>query len=177
MHRAVCWANEGFPGDLKTFPAAAHGCGRRLCVNPDHLSPSTAHLNSLESLVRKNLVERIRALEQAIRLNDPEHPILEWAELRDSPRIAVRHLGVFDERPRDRVRRLKQTSGHDARLLNIRNRRFKQVVDVRQQIANGATLYEALAAEGISRAIFDDWKARLDRFLATGEIQTGASAP
>jgi hypothetical protein len=169
VSRIVGWADAGFPGDLKTFPPVGHSCGRRPCVNPAHLSPVTSHLNALEAKLRNTLVRRIRILEDAIRAIDPTHVVLDYAELRDSPESTIFESGTADEHPAGLIRRLKSKGDFEERHRLNRLKRLKQVVAVRKHSDAGLNIHDALAKEGLSRAVFDTWKVRLDKLVHEGD--------
>lgn len=73
MHRAVLEAKHGRPLGTQ---AAHHKCANRTCVNPDHLQPVSHRDNVAEMLARNYLKTRIRELEEALRVLDPKHPLL-----------------------------------------------------------------------------------------------------
>jgi endogenous inhibitor of DNA gyrase (YacG/DUF329 family) len=53
-----------------------HMCANQFCVNPDHLQPVTAAANMAEMLARRYMLSRIADLESALRLVQPDHPLL-----------------------------------------------------------------------------------------------------
>jgi hypothetical protein len=55
---------------------AHHKCAVTLCVNPTHLQPVTHRENAAEMLARNSYLARIRELEHALSLVDPQHPLL-----------------------------------------------------------------------------------------------------
>ena len=73
VHRLALEAALGKPLGKQ---AAHHKCANAACVNPDHLQPVTARENMAEMLARTYLESRIRDLEAALALTQPEHPLL-----------------------------------------------------------------------------------------------------
>lgn len=64
--RIVAWASAGFVGLLEDFPHVHHTCANPNCVNPDHLRPLPARLNTIESAARKHLTSRADEISHAI---------------------------------------------------------------------------------------------------------------
>lgn len=74
-HRISWEAARSFTQDLGDL-SVHHKCGRRLCINPQHLAAVTHLENTAEMLGRRAYEGRISALEEALRLLDPNHPLL-----------------------------------------------------------------------------------------------------
>lgn len=73
VHRLSLEARLGKPlGDQP----AHHICANSACVNPEHLQPVTHRENSAEMLARRYMERRIAALEDALALAVPDHPLL-----------------------------------------------------------------------------------------------------
>jgi hypothetical protein len=162
VHRIVAWAEAGFPGELRTFPPVGHACGQRACVNPQHLSPVTSHMNSIEASLRNALLRRIKALEEVVRLFDAEHEVLDYPQLKNTSHGHAIGNTRSQVHPAATVRRFKQKGDFEERQRLNSVRRFEQVLAVRKYRADGLNVPESLAKVGISRAVFDDWKGRLD---------------
>lgn len=73
VHRAVLESKHGKPLGTQ---AAHHKCGNTKCVNPDHLQPVTHRENTAEMLARNYLENRIKELEEALSILNPNHPLL-----------------------------------------------------------------------------------------------------
>lgn len=73
MHRAVLEAKHG---KKLGSQAAHHKCANRICVNPDHLQPVTHRENIAEMIARNYLETRIKELEEALSILNPNHPLL-----------------------------------------------------------------------------------------------------
>ena len=167
VHRVVAWAYAGFNGEIRDFPEVHHTCGRKACVNPTHLLPTTSLINILESRVRNAVLRRNRALEDALRQIHPAHPLLstEW-ELKDIPEMTMAQLTETSESRRSRLRRLDLKTAYERRLEVHRASRFQQVLAVDASFAKGATRKESLKRAGMSRQAYDDWGRRLRSHLA-----------
>lgn len=74
-HRISWEAARSFTQDLGTL-SVHHTCGRRLCINPQHLAAVTHLENVAEMLGRRSYLRRIHELEEALRQFDPTHPLL-----------------------------------------------------------------------------------------------------
>lgn len=74
-HRVSWEAARSFTQELGAL-SVHHTCGRRLCINPHHLAAVTHLQNSAEMLLRRFYESRISALEDALRIADPEHELL-----------------------------------------------------------------------------------------------------
>ena len=72
-HRVALEASLGRPLGRQ---AAHHICANRMCVNPEHLQPISARENTAEMMQRTYYLQRIRELEDALRVADPSHPLL-----------------------------------------------------------------------------------------------------
>lgn len=73
-HRLVALAVRN--GELDARMPVHHVCAERLCCNPLHLQVVTPHENTAEMLERRYYLDRIAALESALRATDPSHPLL-----------------------------------------------------------------------------------------------------
>ncbi|QYF88495.1 HNH endonuclease [Arthrobacter sp. PAMC25284] len=74
-HRVSWEAARSFTQELGAL-SVHHKCGRRLCVNPQHLAAVT-HLENNAEMMRRQFYEgRIAALEDALRMFDPNHELL-----------------------------------------------------------------------------------------------------
>jgi len=73
IHRLALEASLGAP--LGAQPAH-HICANTGCCNPSHLQPVTHRENVAEMLSRNYMVQRIAALEAALALTTPSHPLL-----------------------------------------------------------------------------------------------------
>lgn len=167
VHRVVAWGYAGFNGNIRAFPEVHHTCGRKACVNPGHLLPTTSLINTLESRVRNAVLRRNRALEDALRQISPGHPLLspEW-ELKGVPEMTMAHLTESSESRRSRLRRSDLKSAYERRLEVHRASRFQQVLTVDASYAKGVTRKESLKRAGMSRQAYDDWGRRLRSHLA-----------
>ena len=167
VHRIVAWAYAGFNGEIREFPEVHHTCGRKACVNPTHLLPTTSLINILEARVRNAVLRRNRALEDAVRQIFPAHPLLspEW-ELKDIPEVTMAQLTESSESRRSRLRRLDVKTAYERSLEVHRANRFQQVLAVDTLFAKGATRKDSLKGAGMSRQAYDDWSRRLRSRLA-----------
>jgi hypothetical protein len=136
-------------------------------VNPRHLLPTTSLINVLEARVRNAVLRRNRALETALRLISPTHPLLspEW-ELKDIPEMTMAQLTESSESRRSRLRRLDRKTAYERDLEVHRASRFQQVLAVDAAFAKGTTRKDALKQAGMSRQAYDDWGRRLRSRLA-----------
>lgn len=57
-------------------PVVHHACANRRCISPMHLSYVTQFENNAEMLARTHFLERIAALESALRAVAPNHPLV-----------------------------------------------------------------------------------------------------
>jgi len=73
VHRLTLEAHLGKPLGKQ---AAHHACANSFCVNPEHLQPVTTRDNTAEMMARTYMESRIRDLEFALALHDPNHPLL-----------------------------------------------------------------------------------------------------
>jgi hypothetical protein len=74
-HRVAWEAARSFTEELGAL-SVHHKCGRRLCINPQHLAAVT-HLENMAEMMGRQFYEgRILALEEALRLHDPNHVLL-----------------------------------------------------------------------------------------------------
>ena len=73
VHRLTLEAHLGKPLGKQ---AAHHACANSFCVNPEHLQPVTTRDNTAEMMARTYMESRIRDLESALALHDPNHPLL-----------------------------------------------------------------------------------------------------
>lgn len=73
LHRVVLEVKHGAPLGSQH---AHHTCANAACVNPDHLQPVTHRDNVAEMLARQSYLARIRELESALAIADPQHPLL-----------------------------------------------------------------------------------------------------
>lgn len=78
VHRIVMAAALGAPLGKQTIH---HTCANRRCVNPAHLQQATTRDNVCEMLARNDYIRRIELLEDALRLTQPDHPLLTEAPL------------------------------------------------------------------------------------------------
>ncbi|MDO5874467.1 MULTISPECIES: HNH endonuclease signature motif containing protein [Paenarthrobacter] len=74
-HRLAWESARSFTQDLGSL-SVHHKCGRRLCINPQHLAAVTHLENTAEMLGRQYYQARISALEDALRVYDPKHKLL-----------------------------------------------------------------------------------------------------
>lgn len=74
-HRVSWEAARSFTEELGSH-TVHHKCGRRLCINPHHLAVATQLENTAEMFGRQAFIARISALEDALRLHVPDHPLL-----------------------------------------------------------------------------------------------------
>lgn len=75
-HRISWEAARSFSEELGDL-SVHHKCGHRLCINPHHLAAVTHLENAAEMLGRRSYLKRIAALEEALTVLDPKHPLLE----------------------------------------------------------------------------------------------------
>lgn len=72
-HRiAACAAAGRYLGEEH----AHHSCANTVCVNPDHVIPASASINTAEMKARQGYMARISELECALREVAPDHPAL-----------------------------------------------------------------------------------------------------
>ena len=162
VHRVVCWARNGFPAELSSFPPVHHLCGNTMCVSGQHLAPATALVNTIEASARTTLLRRIRALEAEILRLDPTNetardwPVIEGG-VSESQIRAWRHKNMsMGEALRLKRRREEQA----ARIREREQMRFEQVLQVRRLLAKGVTKRDAVKRTGMSYSTFDDWNRR-----------------
>lgn len=74
-HRVSWEAARSFTEELGSL-TVHHKCGHRLCINPHHLAAATHLQNTAEMFGRQAFKARIEALEDALGLLDPSHPLL-----------------------------------------------------------------------------------------------------
>jgi len=169
VHRVVAWAEAGFPGQLSLFPQVHHTCGVRSCVNPAHLVPVTAYRNVLERSVRNALLDRIRALTDALRDVSPEHWLLTagWGDdiQRDAPASQPLRGTTYESR-RAQLQRLERKTANAVRMQRHEEARFREVIEVDSLVAKGMSKADARDQVGISRSAYDDWRPRLLRWLS-----------
>lgn len=166
VHRLVAHAEAGFPGDIRAFPPVHHVCGQRRCVAAEHLQLVTRAHNALEAQVRNALLRRIRQLTAIVESLAPDHPDLPWIGLHGDGRPApTRSSTTRDEKPQALIAQLSNRAAYRQRLADNQARRFRQVIQVQNLVDAGRTAPEALAEVGISRAVHQDWRARLDVWL------------
>lgn len=72
-HRLMAEANR--KAALQGQPVH-HQCANRACINPAHLQPISQRENVAEMLQRNHYIDRILALEAALVVADPAHPLL-----------------------------------------------------------------------------------------------------
>lgn len=166
VHRLVAWADDGFPGDLKTFPAVHHSCGVRPCVNPDHLRPVSTWLNVLEARVRNEMLRTIRVLTEALREVAPHHPaLLAGTRLMGEGRLEEPRPGRVYETAKFRVAKHANQTARRIKRLEVQTRRFGEVTEVDVLVRDGYSRAEARQKVGMSRSAYDDWKPRLRAWL------------
>jgi hypothetical protein len=78
LHRLALEAKLGRPLGSQQ---AHHTCANTMCVNPDHLQPVTNAENMAEMRARRVYIARIKELEDALRLVDANHPLLQVIEV------------------------------------------------------------------------------------------------
>ncbi|WP_166874491.1 HNH endonuclease [Salinibacterium sp. ZJ450] len=166
-HRVVAWAVAGFPGELVDFPHVHHLCGVRRCLNPEHLAPTTALINVVESSVRNVLLTRIRLLTDAIGKLDGAHSLLRDGWITSHGALFATRGGARSESTRFLVRRMTTKERTASKRQHNRELRFRQVLDVRSLVAAGMSRSEARAQVGMSRSAFYDWQPRLAEYLAS----------
>lgn len=163
VHRLVCWADNGMPGSLKTFDPVHHQCGQKSCAERSHLTPLSGAQNVLEASIRSYNFRRISALEEALRPFAPDHELLKMLPLRLGDEI-VATASRESYSARALLRRQEKKAAYEARLDKNARFRFEQVIEVRNKMATGIRLMDALKATGVSRRVYEDWKGRMDVF-------------
>jgi hypothetical protein len=165
-HRVVAWASAGCVGEIVDFPDVHHLCGIPLCVNPQHLAPTTALINNIERSTRNALLQRIEQLTLAVQTLAPGHPLLSggW-ETDESGHISDFRLLSANQSPRARLRRFKRRSDYEYRLQQNQARRYLQVIEVDRLVARGYTKGAALSEIGIDRTAYYEWRARMNDTL------------
>lgn len=170
-HRLSAWAQAGMPGSVKDFPQVGHLCANKACLA--HVQPVLAAANILESRVRNALVRRIHELEDALRELDPNHPKLEYVPITDSDApIPIPTRQTYSSR--ELLRRQQRREQYQAKLDERASWRFEQVLDVRNRMAAGARMVDALRSVGISRRVFQDWEQRLTEWRERREVEGGS---
>ncbi|MFE4948642.1 hypothetical protein ACFQ9V_00890 [Leifsonia sp. NPDC056665] len=162
VHRVVCWASNGFPGDLSSFPPVHHLCGNTMCVNGPHLAPATALTNTIEASARTTLLRRIKALEAEINRLDPNNPVVrDWPAIEGG--VPAGQIRVWRQKNMSMGESLRLQRRREAHAASIRERkqmRFEQVLQVRRLLAKGLTKKDATNRVGISYSTYDDWNRR-----------------
>lgn len=171
LHRVMAFAADGFPGELRAYPSVHHLCGVRRCVRPEHLSKATDLLNTIESRARTALLDRIRALQEALREVQPDHSLLldGWGTSSNSLPGRL-NTAASHETPAERVKRRRRRQDWDDRLKSIERRRFKQVLDYQRLRASGLSSTEALGRVDLTRSTASDWSIRLAAWMASEEL-------
>jgi hypothetical protein len=165
-HRLVAWGYRGFIGEFRDFPSVHHSCGTRDCLEPQHTAPVVEYMNMLEMSVRTSLQRRISALESAIKSLNPDHPILQFPALAETPEAGFRTGRSFDS-ARERLRRRERQIARSDQRARKEQYRFGQVVEVQSLVAGGMTLVAALEKIGVNRRVHSEWERRWREWMAS----------
>lgn len=164
VHRLVAWGAAGFPGELSDVPSIHHRCARKTCVQPAHLASVGARLNSIEATTRQELTRRIAALEAAIQLLDPTHPVLATSTFfRDASEGEVPVATGFDTTAlAARVRRVSRSATRAAEREALEAQRFAQVLEARRLRARGASRAESARLVRLDLSNLAYWEQKLE---------------
>jgi len=148
-----------------------HLCGKRACVNIQHLAPVSAFMNTIEAGARGVLLNRIKLLQEALRSADPRHQLLYdgWA-VSSSTLKAKFNTPVTNLTNAERLRLAARREARRAATEAHREFRFGQVLAVRALKASGVSTPEAFKQIGISRSGFCDWGIKLDATFRAEEL-------
>jgi hypothetical protein len=128
-------------------------------------------MNNIEAGARGVLLDRIKALREALRSADPNHHLLRdgWV-VSSSTMKAKFNTPVTNFSDAERLRLAAKRENRRAAMQANRELRFGQVLAVRALRASGVSTPDALRKVGISRSGYCDWGLKLGATFKAEEL-------